>query len=182
MAICREPVKKAGCFAALACAKRDLCPIALQAAWSQSQHPDPAQWTMTDTGITVAPQSALVQARLEATAALLGSDRLGKGPLDKRVLSADRAEVWESELWNQVLAQRSAAADAVLAEADAAFAAAETATAEDDFDRAASKAMYAYHLIGANNTLLAGDQFDAPAERFEALREQITKGKRADIA
>lgn len=151
---------------------------ALQTAWSQSQHPDPAQWMMTDQGITVAPQSALLDARLQATAALLKSNRLSKAVLDEKVLTADRAEVWESDLWNQVLAQRGEAAVAVLAEADAAFDSAESAIATDDLDRAASKTMYAYQLISANNTLLASDQFDKPAERFESLRKTITAGQR----
>lgn len=151
---------------------------ALQAAWSQSQHPDPAQWTMTDQGITVAPQSALVEARLQATAALLKSNRLSKTVLDESVLTADRAEVWESDLWNKILSQRDAAGDAVLAEADAAFDAAEQAIAEDNLDRAARKTMYAYRLISANNTLLQADQFDPPAARFESLRQTITDGQR----
>ncbi|MFK7788564.1 MAG: hypothetical protein AB8C95_03580, partial [Phycisphaeraceae bacterium] len=151
---------------------------ALQAAWSQSQHPDPAQWTMTDAGVTVAPQSALVEARLQATAALLKSDRLSPTPLDKRVLTADRAEVWESDLWNKVMAQRDQAGVAVLAEADAALDAADAAIAADELDRAAYKAMYAYQLISANNTLLKTDQFEVPAERYASLRQTITQGQR----
>jgi secreted protein with Ig-like and vWFA domain len=153
---------------------------ALEAAWSQSQHPDPAQWTMTDAGVTVAPQSALVEARLAATAALLKTNRLSTAPLDERVLTPDRAEVWESDLWNKVLAQRDEAGAAVLAEADAAFDAADEAIAADELDRAARKTMYAYQLITANNTLLKADMFDQPAERFEALSKTITEGQRKE--
>jgi secreted protein with Ig-like and vWFA domain len=151
---------------------------ALQAASAQTQHPDPAQWTMTDTGVTVAPQSALVEARLAATAVLLKSNRLSKTLLDEKVLTPDRAEVWESDLWNKVLAQRSEAAVAVLAEADAAFDAAEAAIAADELDRAASKTRYAHQLISGNSTLLKADQFDQPAERFESLSKTIAAGQR----
>ncbi|MEO0475234.1 MAG: von Willebrand factor type A domain-containing protein [Planctomycetota bacterium] len=145
----------------------------LQAAGSQSQHPDPAQWTMNDQGVTVAPQSALVQARLEATAALLETNRLSRSPVDERLLSADRAEVWESDLWNRMMEQREEAALAVLAEADAALTASEIAADAENYGRAADKAMYAYHLIRGNSTLIQSDQFDEPAKRFKKINEKI---------
>ena len=146
---------------------------ALEAAWSRSPHPDPAQWTMTDAGVSIAPQSTLVQARLDAASKLLESDRLSRSVIDTRMLSADTAEVWESDLWNRVLAQRDQAAKAVLAEADMAFTTAEDATKEEDFDRAARQTMYAYNLLVANNSLLAPDQFTEPNERFVKLNKAI---------
>ncbi|MBX2852003.1 MAG: von Willebrand factor type A domain-containing protein [Phycisphaeraceae bacterium] len=152
---------------------------ALQAAWSQSQHPDPAQWTMTEAGVTVAPQSALVEARLAATAALLNSDRLSTAPLDKRVLAADRAEVWESGLWNQMLAKRAEAAEHVLAEAGMSLVLAESAAKTHDFDAATEHGRYAYQLLASHGPVLKGDQFDAPLQRIGKLQDTVYTGRLA---
>ncbi len=98
---------------------------ALQIAWSQSPHPDAAQWSINDDGVMVAPKSTLVQARLDATQKLLEARRFSMTDYKPNLLDAGSAEVWDSDLWNQMLAKRAEAAERVLAESDLSLALAE---------------------------------------------------------
>ncbi len=146
---------------------------ALRLAWVQSPHPDAAQWAMNDAGITIAPKSTLVQARLDATAKLLANRQFSQAPVDGKLLKTGKAEVWDTNLWNDILTKRAEAGDRILAEANASLTAAESAASKDDLATATDHGQYAYQLLANYASILKADQFEAPMSRIEKLQQQV---------
>ena len=162
---------------------RNVLTYALQLAWAQSPHPDPAEWAINDAGITIAPRSALAQARLDATAKLLENRRFSQAPVEASMLRTAKAKVWDSSLWNDILSKRAEAGQRIIEEANASLIAAEAAASKDDLDAANDHGVYAYQLLAMNATLLMPEQFDAPMQRIGKLQETLaTKQAEQDKA
>eukprot|EP00752_Nemacystus_decipiens_P013984 g12420.t1 len=150
---------------------------ALQLAWLQSPHPDPAQWSINNAGVRIAPQSALVQARLDATAKLLEQRQFSRAKIVAELLGVGTADVWDTDVWNQMLAKRTEVGQRVLAEADASLDLAEQAVTSHTYDDAEAHALYTYRLLAGHRTALQSKQFETPLDRIGKLQEAIFTGR-----